>query len=144
MQNADSANMINLSERITKLLTESTTPSERAALLQAMATLHVARQTERLADMAWLNNVKTVGNKPYKYEGPLAGEKNKTDKQLHEARCVQHVACDLPAGHEKCKSCGKGIGGVCGACHCLMNRIRHDTPEGTLVEYGDCGEERSS
>jgi hypothetical protein len=37
-------------------------------------------------------------------------------------RCLMHEGCMLPAGHEKCPKCGKGIGGVCGACHCAFPR----------------------
>lgn len=39
-------------------------------------------------------------------------------KSVGTQLCVQHEDCDQPAGHEKCPGCAKGIGGVCGACHC--------------------------
>lgn len=86
-------------------------------LLQALATLHVTRQIERLADAT------------YEVAATIA-DKNVgiSFTPTVNASCVQHKDCALPAGHEKCKTCSKGIGGVCAACHCYCPTMR-DLPE---------------
>lgn len=46
------------------------------------------------------------------------------------------VTVQQPQATEKCLCCGKVVGGRCGACHCQVARIKHDTSESTLTEYG--------
>lgn len=50
--------------------------------------------------------------------------------------CVQHEDCSEPAGHEKCKTCAKGIGGVCSACHCQPRDS--DQPEAEPERLTQC------
>lgn len=71
------------------------------SVYQALATAHVANETRKLRHHFELHHL-NVGNQSY---------------------CVQHRDCAEPAGHEKCKSCGKGIGGVCSACHCYCPTV---------------------
>lgn len=104
---SDGINLQNLSATINDLLIVNQLTSDHIALLQAMATVHVARQIELLTESLSVGNTKL--------------------------------------SHEKCKSCGKGIGGVCGACHCYCPTVHESVRRQVLaveVEPEDNGDFR--